>query len=68
MGKVSSFIMNMKKNTCLVQQKVDWKNLTSRVRTVLERASRATAAFVASIYSCSKAEQAATTLLGWNRS
>ena len=43
---MSSFIMLMKKKTCLFQHKVDWKNPPARVRT--DRASRATAAFVAS--------------------
>jgi hypothetical protein len=47
-GEVSSFIMNMMKKTRLFQQRVDRKSPTSRVRTVLDRASRATAAFVAS--------------------
>jgi hypothetical protein len=57
-GEVSSFIMNMKRNTRFFQQRVDWKNPTSRVRTVLDRASRATAACVCRFYSRSKAEQA----------
>jgi hypothetical protein len=47
-SEVASFIMLMKKNTRSFQHKVDWKNPSSRVRTVIDRVSRATAAFVTS--------------------
>ncbi len=46
--EASTFIMLMKKNARSFQHKVDWKSPFSRVRTVIDRASRATAAFVAS--------------------
>jgi hypothetical protein len=47
-SEVASFIMLLKKNTRSFQHKVDWKNPSSRVRTVIDRASRATAPIVAS--------------------
>ncbi len=47
-SEVASFIMLLKKNTRSFQHKVDWKNPSSRVRTVIDRASRATAPVVAS--------------------
>jgi hypothetical protein len=47
-SEVASFIMLLKKNTRAFQHKVDWKNPSSRVRTVIDRASRATAPIVAS--------------------
>ncbi len=40
--------MLLKKNTRSFQHKVDWKSPSSRVRTVIDRASRATASVVAS--------------------
>jgi hypothetical protein len=48
LSEVASFIMLLKKNTRSFQHKVDWKNSSSRVRTVIDRASRATATIVAS--------------------
>jgi hypothetical protein len=47
-SEVASFIMLLKKNIRAFQHKVDWKNPSSRVRTVIDRASRATAPIVAS--------------------
>jgi hypothetical protein len=48
-SEVASFVMLfMKKNTRSFQHKVDWKSPSSRVRTVIDWASRATAAVVAS--------------------
>jgi hypothetical protein len=47
-SEVASFIMLLKKNTRAFQHKVDWKSPSSRVRTVIDRASRATAPVVAS--------------------
>jgi hypothetical protein len=44
----ASFIMLLKKNARSFQHKIDWKNPSSRVRTVIDRASRATAPIVAS--------------------
>jgi hypothetical protein len=46
--EVTSFIMLLKKNTRSFQHKVDWKSPLSRVRTVIDRVSRATAPIVAS--------------------
>jgi hypothetical protein len=47
-SEVGSFIMLLKKNTRSFQHKVDWKNPSSRVGTVIDRASRATVPVVAS--------------------
>jgi hypothetical protein len=47
-SEVASCIMLLKKNTRSFQHKVDWKSPSSRVRTVIDRASRATALVVAS--------------------
>ncbi len=38
--EVCTFFMNMKKNTRSFQHRVDWKNLSSRVKTVLDKISR----------------------------
>ena len=46
--EVCTFFMNMKKNTRSYQCRVDWKNPSSRVKTVLDRISRTTPAYVAS--------------------
>jgi hypothetical protein len=46
--EVYSLIINSKRNTRFFQHRVDWKNPTPHVRTVLDRASRATVAYVAS--------------------
>jgi hypothetical protein len=40
--------MNLKKNTRLFQQRVDWKNPSSRIRSVMDQANRTTAAVVSS--------------------
>jgi hypothetical protein len=47
-SEAASFIMLLKKNTRSFQHKVDWKSPSSRVRTVIDRASRATVPIVAS--------------------
>ncbi len=47
-SEVGSFIMLLKKNTRSFQHKVGWKSPSSRVRTVINRASRTTAPIVAS--------------------
>ena len=46
---VCTFFMNMKKNTRSFQCRVDWKNPSSRVKTVLDKISRTTPAYVASV-------------------
>jgi hypothetical protein len=40
--------MNLKRHTRLFQHRVDWKNPSHRIKTVLDKVSRATAAYVAS--------------------
>ncbi len=47
-NEVCSFIMNLKRNTRLFQHRFDWRNPSPRVKTVLDKASRAAAAYVAS--------------------
>jgi hypothetical protein len=47
-SEAASFIMLLKKNTRSFQHKVDWKSPSSLFRTVIDRASRATAQIVAS--------------------
>jgi hypothetical protein len=47
-SKVASIIMLLKKKTRSFQHKVDWKSPSSRVRTVIDRASCVTAPVVAS--------------------
>jgi hypothetical protein len=44
--KVCAFFMNLKKKTRLFQQRVDWKNPSSRIRSVTDQANRATTAVV----------------------
>jgi hypothetical protein len=46
--EVCTFFMNMKRNTRSFQHQVDWKSLSSRVKTVLDKISRTTPAYVAS--------------------
>ncbi len=46
--EVRAFFMNMKRNTRSFQCRVDWKNPSTRVKTVLEKISRTTPAHVAS--------------------
>ena len=36
---VCTFFMNLKKNTCLFQHRIDWKNPSHRVKTVLDKIS-----------------------------
>jgi hypothetical protein len=59
---VCTFIMRMKLNTRSFQQRVDWKNPSSRVRTVSDQASRAAAAFAAR--KGSKQQQRSSTGIG----
>ena len=46
--EVCTFFMNMKRNTRSFQCRVDWKNPSSRVKTVLDKISRTTPAYVTS--------------------
>ena len=43
---VCTFFMNMKKNTCRFQTRVDWRNPSNRVKTVLDKIARETPAIV----------------------
>jgi hypothetical protein len=43
---VCTFFINLKKDTCLFQHRVDWKNPSSRVQTVLDKISGEAPAFV----------------------
>ncbi len=65
---VCTFFMNMKKNTCLFQQQVDWKNPSSRIKTVLDKISRETPAFVDSAPTIKKqSKQQRRSLVGIGR-
>jgi hypothetical protein len=46
--EVYAFFMNLKKNTRLFQQRVDWKSPNSRIRSVMDQGVRADAAIVSS--------------------
>jgi hypothetical protein len=56
-SEVAPFIMLLKKNTRSFQHKVDWKSPSSRVRTRINRTSRATAPVVASTPARKQAKQ-----------
>ena len=46
--EVCTFFMNMKKKTRSFQHRVDWENPSSQVKTVFDKISRTTPAYVAS--------------------
>jgi hypothetical protein len=46
--EVCAFFMNLKKNTRLFQQRVDWKSPNARIRSVMDQGARADAAIVSS--------------------
>jgi hypothetical protein len=46
--EVCAFFMNLKRNTRLFQQRVDWKSPSARIRSVMDQGSRADAATVSS--------------------
>ncbi len=64
---VCTFFMNMKKDTCLFQHRVDWKNPSSRVKTVLDKISRETPAFVDSAPIKKQSKQQRRSLVGIGR-
>ncbi len=55
--EVYTFFMNMKKTTRAFQCRVDWKNPPARIKTVLNRISRTTPAYVASASSRKQSKQ-----------
>ncbi len=55
--EVCTFFMNMKKTTRSFQCHVDWKNPPARIKTVLDRISRTTPAYVASASSIKQSKQ-----------
>jgi hypothetical protein len=55
--EVCTFFMNLKKNTHPFQCRVDWKNPPARIKTVLDRVSRTTPAYVASAPSVKQSKQ-----------
>ena len=64
---VCTFFMNLRKNTCLFQHRIDWKNPSSRVKTVLDKISRETSAFVASAPTKKQSKQQRRSLVGISR-
>ena len=64
---VCTFFMNMKRDTCLFQHRVDWKNPSSRVKTVLDKISRETPAFVDSAPIKKQSKQQRRSLVGIGR-
>jgi hypothetical protein len=46
--EVCTFFMNLKKNTRLFQQRVDWKSPNARIRSVMDQGARSDAAVVSS--------------------
>ncbi len=55
--EVDEFFMKMKKNTRSFQCRIDWKNPTTRVKTVLDKISRTTPAYIASAPSRKQSKQ-----------
>ena len=64
---VCTFFMNMKKNTCLFQHRVDWKNPPSRVKTVLDKIARETPVIVDSAPIKKQNKQQRRSLVGIGR-
>ncbi len=64
---VCAFFMNLKKNTCLFQHRIDWKTPSHRVKTVLDKISRETPAFVDSAPIKKQSKQQRRSLVGIGR-
>jgi hypothetical protein len=64
---VCTFFMNMKRSTCLFQHRVDWKNPSSRIKTVLDKISRETPAIVDSAPIKKQSKQQRRSLVGIGR-
>ncbi len=64
---VCTFFMNLKKNTCLFQHRIDWKNPSNRVKTELDKISRETPAFVDSAPTKKQSKQPRRSLVGIGR-
>jgi hypothetical protein len=55
--EMRTFFMNLKRNTLSFQCRIDWKNPPSRVKTVLDKISRSTPAYIASAPSRKQSKQ-----------
>ncbi len=66
-NEVCSYIMSLKRNTRLFPHQVDWRKPTPRVKTVLDKTSRATAAYVASTPARKQSKQQKRYLAGIGR-
>ena len=64
---VCTFFMNMKRDTGMFQHRVDWKNPSSRIKTVLDKISRETPAFVDSAPTKKQNKQQRRSLAGIGR-
>ncbi len=65
--EVCAFFMNLKKNTRLFQQQVDWRSPGSRIKSVLDRAAKTDAAVVSSTLMRKGAKQQRRSSAGMGR-
>jgi len=65
--EVCTFFMNLKKNTRLFQQRVDWKSPNSRIRSVMDRFANSSAAVVSSFQMRKGAKQQRRSSAGMGR-
>ncbi len=65
--EVCAFFMNLKKNTRLFQQHVDWRNPGSRIKSVMDRVTKTDAAVVSSAQMGKGAKQQRRSLAGMGR-
>ncbi len=65
--EVCAFFMNMKNNTRSFQCRVDWKNPSAWVKTVLDKISRTTPVYVASAPTRKQSKQQRRSLAGIGR-
>jgi hypothetical protein len=65
--EVCTFFMNLKKNTRLFQQRVDWKSPNSRIRSVMDRFVNSSAAVVSSFQMRKGAKQQRRSSAGMGR-
>jgi hypothetical protein len=65
--EVCTFFMNLKKNTRLFQQRVDWKSPNSRIRSVMDRFVNSSAAVVSSFQMRKGAKQPRRSSAGMGR-
>ena len=64
---VCTFFMNMKKNTCRFQTRVDWRNPSNRIKTVLDKIARETPPIVDSAPIKKQNKQQRRSLVGTGR-